>query len=24
MRLPMKDSSTVDREKAIPMLLRGY
>ena len=24
MRLPMKDSSTVDREKAIPMLLRAY
>jgi uncharacterized protein len=24
MRLPMKDAVTVDREKAIPMLVRGY
>ena len=24
MRLPMKDASTVDRDKAIPMLLRAY
>ncbi|MGD0727953.1 MAG: aldo/keto reductase [Spirochaetia bacterium] len=24
MRLPMKDARTVDRDKAIPMLLRGY
>ena len=24
MRLPMKDASSVDREKAIPMLVRAY
>ncbi|HYW83975.1 MAG TPA: aldo/keto reductase, partial [Spirochaetia bacterium] len=24
MRLPMKDEKTVDRDKAIPMLMRGY